>query len=612
MATPRPGCPEVALKEGKPAEAQTLAARAVAAAREKNMRPELARGLAHLAQALLAQGKSAEALAAAQEGSALADRLGIPDARIVNMNVEGRARLALGQKAEARRAWETAIGVVEGYRQRVAGGAQERQRFFEAWLGPFHALVDLLVEDGALEDALAYAERARARGLVEVLQHGQVDLTANLTSEERAEERRLESRLAFLQSRAREAAGSGALGSGDAPGDQVREARQALDHLRARLYARHPELRLARGEVEVVSAREAEEPVADGRTAVLLYTVAPQQTHLFVLASTGGRAELTAYRIAIEADDLRRQVEAFRKAVAARDLELRAGRDLFRLLLAPAWARLAGRTRLVLVPDGPLWELPFQALQPTQRRFLIEDTAVMYAPSLTTLQALRARREPLPGASQRGLLAVGNPSASHGLSPLPEVEREVRALARLYGKEAVLYLADEAREGRVRAEAGRHRSLHFAAHGLLDSASPMYSALLLAAEPAGSDDDGRLEARELINLRLIADLAVLSACETGRGRIGSGEGMIGLSWALLMAGSANVVVSQWRVDAASTEALMVEMHRRLRQESKTAGAVDVAAALRQAALTVKAGARYRHPFYWAGFTLIGSGRVRTP
>jgi CHAT domain-containing protein/tetratricopeptide (TPR) repeat protein len=599
---------KVALAEGRPAEAQSLAERGVALAREKNLRPQLASGLEDLAGALLAGGKRPEALAAAQEGSALAEQLRIPGARIANLNVEGRASLALGRREAARRAWQAAIEEVEAYRERVAGGAQERQRFFEAWLAPYHHLLDLRLSEGAVDDALAYAERARARALAEVLQQGQVRVTLSLSPEERAEERALEARLTALQRRAPPAAAPGTMASGERPSEDVLEARRALEAFRVRLFARHPELRLARAAAPVVRVQEAHDLVSDGRTAVLLYTVAPKATYLFVLASVAGRPELTAHRIPTDAGVLRKKVEAFRGALAARDLDLGAGRELHRLLMGPAHARLAGRSRLIVIPDGPLWELPFQALQPRPGRFLLEDAAVGYAPSLTVLQALR--RRPSAGNAAPSLLAFGNPTGGPDAAPLPEAERQVRALAALYGSRATSYLGAEARESRAKAEAGHHGVLHFAAHGLLDDASPMYSALLMAAEPSGSADDGRLEARELINLPLQADLAVLSACETARGRVGAGEGMIGLSWALLMAGSANVVVSQWRVDAASTEDLMVGLHRRLQAPGQAAGPeVDVPRALREAALAVRSDPRYRHPFYWAGFTLVGSGTL---
>ena len=131
----------------------------------------------------------------------------------------------------------------------------------------------------------------------------------------------------------------------------------------------------------------------------------------------------------------------------------------------------------------------------------------------------------------------------------------------------------------------------------------MYSHLTLAE--GGPNDDGLLEAWELMQLDLKADLAVLSACETARGRIGAGEGMIGFSWAMFTAGVPSIVVSQWKVESAGTRDLMVNFHRSLIGSTKTKpGKTE---ALRQAALKLMRNPETSHPFYWAGFVLVGDG-----
>src|SRR4030095_5048554 len=131
-------------------------------------------------------------------------------------------------------------------------------------------------------------------------------------------------------------------------------------------------------------------------------------------------------------------------------------------------------------------------------------------------------------------------------------------------------------------------------------AAPMYSYLTFSE--AGSNEDGMLEAWELMQLDLKAELAVLSACETARGRIGAGEGVIGFSWAMFIAGRPSPIVIQWKVDSASTRDLMVNFHRSLLSQSgpKTD-------ALRQAALKLMRNPETSHPFYWAGFVLVGDG-----
>ncbi|HYM01070.1 MAG TPA: CHAT domain-containing protein, partial [Blastocatellia bacterium] len=172
-------------------------------------------------------------------------------------------------------------------------------------------------------------------------------------------------------------------------------------------------------------------------------------------------------------------------------------------------------------------------------------------------------------------------------------------IGRLYGPyRSKVYLGPAATETRLKAEAPNCRILHIASHGIIDNERPMYSEIVLS-QAEESDDDGVLEAWEIANLDLKAEMVVLSACDTGGGRLAAGEGFIGLSWAFFVAGCPSTVVSQWSVDAESTSQLMVEFHRNL-----LAG-LGKAQALRQAELKVMKNKRYEHPFYWAAFIVVG-------
>ena len=178
----------------------------------------------------------------------------------------------------------------------------------------------------------------------------------------------------------------------------------------------------------------------------------------------------------------------------------------------------------------------------------------------------------------------------------------MKALGRLYGaSRSKVYIGAEAREDRVKNEATGAKILHFATHGILNNASPMYSHLALANGGAG--EDGLLEAWELMQMELHADLAVLSACETARGRVGAGEGTVGLSWAMFVAGVPSIVVSQWKVESVGTRDLMVNFHRGLMSSKLTKGE-----ALRQASLKLMKNPDTSHPFYWGAFVLVGDGR----
>jgi CHAT domain-containing protein len=170
----------------------------------------------------------------------------------------------------------------------------------------------------------------------------------------------------------------------------------------------------------------------------------------------------------------------------------------------------------------------------------------------------------------------------------------------LYGSESAAFVGTDAREERVKAAASGFDVLHFATHAIFDHNAPLYSRLLLASPGPNSKEDGLLEAWEIMQMDLTARLVVLSACETARGQIGAGEGVIGLTWALFVARVPATVVSQWRVEAASTTLLMRSFYTAMKKKRSSK-----AEALQRAALDVMRTPRYRHPFYWAPFILMG-------
>ncbi|HEY2962068.1 MAG TPA: CHAT domain-containing protein, partial [Pyrinomonadaceae bacterium] len=395
------------------------------------------------------------------------------------------------------------------------------------------------------------------------------------------------------------------------------KARLEYEAFETELYAAHPELKVHRGEAPIIKANELGTLLPDPTTALLEYLVTADKTYLFVSSKTTANEEpeVQLYTLPISRELLSQKIERFRDQLAARDLGFRSSASkLYELLVKSAAPQLRDKANLIIVPDDTLWDLPFQALVTTENKFLIENSAISYAPSVTVLREMNRRRKATPAAAS--LFALGNPNVGAEtmqrvalkvrdgkLEPLPEAEEEVKALRGLYGGSlSRVYIGAEAREDRVKSEAGGARILHFATHGMLDNISPMYSHLALAQ--GGANEDGLLEAWELMQLDLHADLAVLSACETARGRIGPGEGMIGFSWAMFIAGVPSLVVSQWKVESASTRDLMVDFHRGLMPAAR----LSKSEALRRAALKLMKNSTTNHPFYWAGFVLVGDGR----
>ena len=150
------------------------------------------------------------------------------------------------------------------------------------------------------------------------------------------------------------------------------------------------------------------------------------------------------------------------------------------------------------------------------------------------------------------------------LADLPEAERSVNSLKQMYGaSKSRIYTGADAREEVAKTESPQYKIVQFAAHGILNNVNPMYSHLVLAQKAENPNEDGLLEAWEMKNLQLSADLVILSGCETARGQFDSGEGVVGMSWALFIAGAPTTVASQWKVESKSTTELMLEFHRQL-------------------------------------------------
>ena len=587
--------------------------RATQLAQEAGLRLRLLSLKAERVELEFARGEYANTLQIIEQLQKDAADLSLEESFPETYAIAGRAHLALKQPIEAERAFNQSITLIEKLRGQSTDNSA-RQSFFSTRLNAHQALLPLLVRQQRHAEALILAERMKARVLLDVLQGVDAQLGKSLTPAEQQRERELAESLANLNAQVRteltvDKPDAKRVAELSARRDQARLAREAFE---TQLYTAHPELRAQRGAARLVNLIEAK-ALLDAQTACLEFAVTDEQVFLFVLTQDAKNTGLNVFSLNLTREQLTQRTEAFRKLLATRDPAYKpAARALYDSLLAPARASLQGKTRLLIVPDTALWELPFQALVGETGRHLLETYSIAYAPSLTVLREMKSSRTRTSGNT---LLAFGNPQIStrqaempqlnlrgEKLAPLPEAEREVKAISQLYGTaRSRIYTAAAASELRLKAEAPQSRILHFATHGVLNDSAPLYSHLVLAGNDSG--EDGLLEAWELMRMDLQAELAVLSACETARGRVGAGEGLLGLTWALFVAGCPTTVASQWKVESASTAQLMIEFHRRLNVAPQTAKAD----ALRAAALKLLTSESYRHPFYWAGFVVIGNG-----
>ena len=289
-------------------------------------------------------------------------------------------------------------------------------------------------------------------------------------------------------------------------------------------------------------------------------------------------------------------------------------RNLYQILIQPIEDLLPANPdeSIFLIPQGSLFMIPFAALLDQSNQYLLEKHTIVIEPSIQALeftnqqkrinQQVNLQNTTIVGLPRQTVI-VGNPTmptieANIGespitLSPLPGAEVEAKEVATILNDQALT--GDQATKKTVIQQMLKSRIIHLATHGLLDDLGRKGIPGAIALAPADSDD-GLLSASEIINLKLNADLVVLSACNTGRGKI-TGDGVIGLSRSFLGAGASSVVVSLWSVQDQSTAFLMPEFYRQLQQNQ------NKAQALRQAML--KTMEFYPKPQDWAAFTLIG-------
>ena len=482
----------------------------------------------------------------------------------------GRIAVADGQHEAAVGYLSRAVEIIETQR-RTIGSEASKIGFVGDKQGVYGDIVASLLAAGRQDKAFEYAERAKARALVDLLAE-----RGDLAPQDQAGAAETLAQLAGLERQYVRRSASADVG-------ESARLRSALSGLRRDMDRKAPEL-ASLVTVSAPGAPEIQAGLAPDETLLEYYG---QGDALFAFVVT--RESVRAVRL--DGRGLEAEVRALREAVAQGSGEAwrQPARRLYDRLLAPVPGAL-DKPRLVIVSHGPLHYLPFAALHDGSR-FLAERVALTFLPSAGVRRFLAARQP----AATRSLLLLGNPDLGDKAFDLPGAQAEARAIKGIWPDSTVLLRKAATKSALTRA-GGLFRVIHVAAHGEFVAEQPLASRLLLAPEGA---DDGRLTAGDLYALRLPADLVTLSACETGLGQVLSGDDVIGLTRGFLYAGAGSVVASLWPVSDAETQFLMTGFYRSLKTQPK-------ADALRQAQLETLR--RYPHPFYWSAFQLTGMGR----
>lgn len=609
-----------------------------------------ARALAVLGEMHARSGAGAQAFDEFSESLTIARRVGDSNSEATALVGLARVERDRGDVTSARTRLEAALTLIESRRARLKSD-EHRAGFLGTRRSAYELYVDILMRLAEQESTARYAaaaleasERSRARSLLDLLAEARVDVRSGIDPSLKQRERALDGRISQLQKRlielrSRETPDAAEVATAGASLQAAENDRRELEWEIRRSNPRYAGLRYPE-----TLRTEAIQRDLDPDTALLEYLVGVETSWLFVVTSTDVRVVRLpgASEIASLVTDVRAGLERPGRRETGRFT--RAARRLFELLVAPAEQVIKDKSLLLVAADRDLHFLPFEVLigsplspGPTgQSRgvpYLLRRWAVSYVPSASVLADLATHRKPT-GPTTPTFVGFGDPTYqsvskrkggtvesepekqgnseavrslfdSSGRLTLPRLEgsgREVTSIAARFRKgEATVYLGHEAREENVKGNplVETAQFLHFAVHGVVDDKRPWYSGLILSLDGVG-DEDGLLQIHEIYDLKIDADLVVLSACRSGLGREVTGEGILGLARAFLYAGASSAAVSLWQVSDRSTADLMVAFYEALD------GGAGKAEALRQAKLRIIESGRDAHPYYWAPFIIVGS------
>jgi CHAT domain-containing protein/Flp pilus assembly protein TadD len=580
-----------------------------------------------------------------------------------------RLERSAGNLDAARLRVEESLAIIESMRQRV-NDQDLRTTYFASVLSHYELYVDTLMQldeldpsKGYLRSAFEASERARARSLLETITAAKVSARDHAEPALLEEEQQLNQRLDEKAQRQLQLRSAGKETDPEllALSKEIDDISWRLREVRTQLLSHGNEHVIARAG-QPLSAAEIQKTVLDDDTIILEYMLGEHNSYVWVVT----RSEIKGYKLPSR-ETIEAAVRNFRLSLNAKQpvsgetFEQREARlakadaslsevvvELGHVLLGPVVNRL-GSKRLIIVPDGALQYVPFQALTTAPGQTATTEDAVaqvplvvnheiIYEPSASALAALLAGTQHRPGPFSVAVFAnpvfeSDDPRVVSTRSPrsdaiaedqAPHVRDVFRDLGIANGPripalpgsrdeaEAIISvvpwrsgfsaLGFEASRATIsQTDLSKYRIVHFATHGFVDFEHPELSGLVLSmVNQQGQPQPGFFRMHDIYNLKMPVDLVVLSACNTGLGKEVKGEGLIGLTRGFMYAGAKGVIASLWKVDDEATAELMKNFYAGMFQKGLTPSA-----ALREAQLEMSQSKRWRSPYYWAAFVLQG-------
>ncbi|TAD86262.1 MAG: CHAT domain-containing protein [Oscillatoriales cyanobacterium] len=595
-------------------------------------------------------GEQQKALDYFNQSLPLSRAVGDPSGEALTLHNIAHNKRDRGNLTEALNDIEASIKIIENLRTKIAS-PELRSSYFATVQNYYEFYIDVLMQlhktnpkSGYDTKALEASERSRARSLLELLQETNANIREGISPDLLQQENRTKQQLDAIEKQRIEELSRP--NPNPAKIDEIDKQRLALlqqyQQIQTQIRSTSPRY-AALTQPKPLTFPEIQKQILDENTILLQYSLGEARSYLWVVTSTG----LTSYELPKRAD-IETAARNFRDAVTSetqRNIPQRvaeASANLGQLILQPAAAQL-GDKRLLIVPDGVLHYTPFPALTlpPTPGQNtnvpLITQHEIITLPSASTLAILRQNyADRKPPSQTLAILAdpvfspdderikgkiteattekleANNLGLNRSLRAsdlkwppkrLPFTRQEAQTISSLFASASSrpIFDFDASRTTATDGSLANYQIVHFATHGMANSKNPELSGIVMSTvDDKGNLVNGFLRLTDIFNLKLAANLVVLSACQSGMGQNVKGEGMVGLTRGFMYAGAQRVAVSLWSVDDEGTAVLMQKFYQKMLQQK-----LAPAAALRAAQMEMMQQEKWKSPYYWAAFTLQG-------
>ncbi len=563
-------------------QAQEHLNKAVAFSTEIGNQTNLVKAKLELGNLAMERGQWDSAIGVFQETQALATQYNIKEVIWRAHRGNGFCLRKLNRLSEAAQSYRTAVQVVDELRAAIK--VEEFQNgFLTDKQDVYKELILLLLDQGKVEEAFNFAERAKSRSFIDLLGNQKISLKNDISQQ-------LYDKLIGQKRRIRLAEVELAKAEGDENKKRLRteliSQRNGYRDLLIQAKAQSPQIS-SFVTVEAITLTELYK-ILENDVSLVEYLITDEELIGWVISQ--GRIQVV--RTPVKEKDLIVLIEDYRKRIQQLAPVEDQSKKLYQLVIQPLERYFASTRVLGIIPHGHLHYVSFSSLR-DQESYLVEKHPLFYSPSASVLQFTFNRKFEKKGKIK--VLALGNPDLQDFNYDLPLAELEAKSIKWDF-PEIDLFTRKEATESWLQENIGKYQIIHIASHGEFDPVNPLFSSLKLTADEF---NDGSFEVNEVFSLDIKADLVTLSACQTGLGEISGGDELVGLNRAFIYAGTHALVSSLWRVSDISTAVLIKHFYRNYTSANKSES-------LRKAQLLVKR--LYPHPSYWAGFNLTGDYR----